>query len=208
VLRAGHRNDLETMRRAVPLLRSDYLFEPVGQQGHTYGLSFWIPFYGTGYCPSNTTGWGWGTGGISYEPYTRRSNMCPSNTACFDFRVKVDDDLLLKLYREWLEIGRDYFGDYYPLTQYNLSPTEWLAWQFNHPEAGKGFVQAFRRDQCIYSKAQLVLRGLDTGATYIVKNYDEISQEHISGRELMEKGLDVEIPSKPGAATIKYVKVK
>jgi len=41
-----------------------------------------------------------------------------------------------------------------------------------------------------------------------VKNYDEISQEHISGRELMEKGLSVEIPFKPGAATIKYVKVK
>jgi alpha-galactosidase len=203
----GHRNDLETMRRAVPLLRSDYLFEPVGQQGHTYGLSFWIPFHGTGYCPSNTSGWSWGTGGISYEPYTRRSNMCPSNTACFDFRVKVDDDLLLKLYREWLEIGWDYFGDYYPLTEYNLCPTEWLAWQFHRPEAGKGFVQAFRRDQCIYSKAQLELRGLDAEATYIVKNYDEPDQKHISGREMMEKGLSVEIPFKPGAATIKYVKV-
>jgi len=204
----GHRNDLETMRRAVPLLRSDYLFEPVGQQGHTYGLSFWIPFHGTGYCPSNTTGWGWGTGGVSYEPYTRRSNMCPSNTACFDLRVKVDDDLLLKLYREWLEIGRDYFGDYYPLTEYNLCPTEWLAWQFHCPEAGEGFVQAFRRDQCIYSKAQLELRGLDAEATYILKNYDELGQDRISGKELMEKGLSVEILCKPGAATIKYVKVK
>ena len=101
----GRRNDLETMRRAVPLLRSDYLFEPVGQQGHTYGLSFWLPFYGTGYCPSNTVGWGWGTGGVSYDPYTRRSNMCPSNTACFDFRVDVDDSLIQKLYREWLEVG-------------------------------------------------------------------------------------------------------
>jgi alpha-galactosidase len=204
----GHRNDLETMRRAVPLLRSDYLFEPVGQQGHTFGLSFWIPFHGTGYCPSNTTGWGWGTGGISYEPYTRRSNMCPSNTACFDFRVKVDDELLLRLYREWLEIGRNYFGDYYPLTQYNLNPKEWLAWQFYRPEAGEGFVQAFRRDQCIYSKAQLELRGLDAEATYIVKNYDEIDEDRFSGKELMEKGLSIEIPSKPGAATIKYMKVE
>jgi alpha-galactosidase len=204
----GHRNDLETMRRAVPLLRSDYLFEPVGQQGHTYGLSFWIPFYGTGYCPSNTTGWGWGTGGISYEPYTRRSNMCPSNTACFDFRVKVDDELLMKLYKEWLEIGRDCFGDYYPLMQYNLNPTEWLAWQFNRPEVGEGFVQAFRRDKCIYSEAQLKLRGLDDQATYIVKNYDQTGRQRISGNELMAEGLSVEIPFKPGAATIKYTKAK
>ena len=40
----GRRNDLETMRRAVPLLRSDYLLEPVGQQTHTYGIALWIPF--------------------------------------------------------------------------------------------------------------------------------------------------------------------
>ena len=44
----GRRNDLETLRRAVPLLRSDYIIEPVGNQGHTYGMSFWIPYYGTG----------------------------------------------------------------------------------------------------------------------------------------------------------------
>ncbi|MBN2328549.1 MAG: alpha-galactosidase [Candidatus Omnitrophica bacterium] len=203
----GHRNDLETMRRAVPLLRSDYLFEPVGQQGQTYGLSFWIPFHGTAYCPSNTSGWGWGTGANSYEPYTRRSNMCPSNNACFDFRVDVDDELLMKLYHEWLEIGSDYFGDYYPLTDYNMSPDDWLAWQFYRPEAGEGFVQAFRRDECIFSKAQLPLRGLDAGAVYRVKNYDESDSITATGKELMEKGLSVEIPRKPGAATIKLVKL-
>jgi len=94
------------------------------------------------------------------------------------------------------------------LTEYNLCPTEWLAWQFHRPEAGEGFVQAFRRDQCIYSKAQLELRGLDAEATYIVKNYDEPGQDRVSGKELMGKGLSIEIPFKPGAATIKYVKVK
>ena len=111
----GHRNDIETMRRAVPLLRSDYLFEPVGQQGHTYGLSFWIPFHGTAYCPSNSShGWGYGTGSKgAYGPYVRRSNMCPANTGCFDFREPVDDALILKLYREWRDVGRYYFGDYY-----------------------------------------------------------------------------------------------
>ncbi len=53
----GRRNDLETLRRAVILLRSDYqtpqgrFFSPddpiplqVGNQGHTYGLSSWVPY--------------------------------------------------------------------------------------------------------------------------------------------------------------------
>jgi len=41
----GRRNDLETMRRAVPLWRSDYAFEPVGHQCMTYGISFWLPYH-------------------------------------------------------------------------------------------------------------------------------------------------------------------
>ena len=44
----GRRNDLETLRRAVPLWRSDYAFEPVGHQCMTYGISLWIPYHGTG----------------------------------------------------------------------------------------------------------------------------------------------------------------
>ena len=68
------------------------------RQNHTYGLSYWLPFYGTGYNPSNGAGWGWGTGDVSYAPYIRRSNMCPANIGCFDFRLEVDDDLIRKLY--------------------------------------------------------------------------------------------------------------
>jgi alpha-galactosidase len=45
----GRRDDLETMRRAVPRTRSDYLIEPIGEQCHTYGLAFWLPYYGTGF---------------------------------------------------------------------------------------------------------------------------------------------------------------
>ena len=46
--RGGRRNDLETMRRAVPLWRSDYAFEPIGHQCMTYGISLWLPYHGTG----------------------------------------------------------------------------------------------------------------------------------------------------------------
>jgi alpha-galactosidase len=49
----GRRNDLETMRRAVPLTRSDFEFTYMpnvvdGNQCQTYGLSSWLPFQGTG----------------------------------------------------------------------------------------------------------------------------------------------------------------
>ncbi|MBC8876283.1 MAG: alpha-galactosidase [Planctomycetes bacterium] len=203
----GRRNDLETMRRAVPLLRSDYLFEPVGQQGHTYGLSFWLPFHGTGYCPSNTAGWGWGTGDTSYDPYTRRSNMCPSNTACFDFRVEVDDSLIQKLYSEWLEVGPDYFGDYYPLTAHSLEEDSWIAWQFHRPGVGKGMVQAFRRSGSDFYGGQFKLRGLRPDAQYEVRNFDEPGKVTLSGQQLMETGTEIAIKQQPGAAVVVYKRV-
>ena len=202
----GRRNDIETMRRAVPLLRSDYLFEPVGQQNHTYGLSYWLPFYGTGYNPSNGVGWGWGSGQISYDSYTRRSNMCPSNIGCFDFRLEVDESLIRKLYHEWLEIAPNYFGDYYPLTPYSLEQNVWSAVQFNRPAAGTGHVQAFRRADCIYESGRIPLRGLDPGATYVIKDFDAPAPASATGRELMEEGLLVTIPERPGAATLLYRK--
>ena len=203
----GRRNDLETMRRAVPLLRSDYLFEPIGQQGHTYGLSFWLPFYGTGYCPSNTVGWGWGTGGISYDPYTRRSNMCPANTACFDFRVAVDDTLIQTLYREWLKVAPDFFGDYYPLSEHTLEKTAWIAWQFHRPAAGRGFVQAFRRAGSDFYGAQFKLRGLRADAQYTVKNMDQPGEVRATGQQFMERGLEIAIRERPGAALIVYNRI-
>jgi alpha-galactosidase len=203
----GRRNDLETLRRAVPLLRSDYLFEPVGQQCHTYGLALWVPFFGTAYAPSNTVGWGWGTGGVSYDPYTRRSNMCPNNTACFDFRVPVDDDLLLKLYREWVEVAPNFFGDYYPLSPYSLSQTDWMAWQFHRPEEGAGMVQAFRREDNSFFGGQFRMRGLDSKATYEIHNMDEEEKRVATGQQLMEEGLEVAIRNRPGAAVVSYKRI-
>lgn len=204
----GHRNDLETMRRAVPLLRSDYLFEPVGQQGHTYGLSFWLPFHGTGYAPSNAAGWGWGAGKPSYGPYVRRSNMCPHGTGCFDFRVEVDDELILKLYNQWKEIGPDYFGNYYPLTDYNLSKREWIGWQFAGLDGSRGFVQAFRREQCMYTAAELRLRGLEPDVAYVLTNLDTRQSQTLTGRRLLDRGLVVSISEKPGSAVITYRKAR
>ncbi len=200
----GRRNDLETMRRAVPLLRSDYLFEPTGQQGHTYGLSMWLPIYGTGYTPSNTVGWGAGTGGVSYDPYTRRSNMCPANIGCFDFRVDVDDALIQKLYQEWLAVAPNYYGDYYPLTAYSSAEDSWVAWQFHRPESGEGFVQAFRRKESALYGGRFKLQGLVADAEYEVRNFDQPETVRMTGAALREQGLDIQIEASPGAAVIHY----
>jgi alpha-galactosidase len=187
----GHRNDLETMRRAVPLLRSDYIFEPIGQQCHTYGHAFWLPFFGTG------------NGAL--DPYTLRSAMCNNIIGCWDLRRKdLDYALLRRLFAQWREVSQEYYGDYYPLTPYSLAADSWIAWQFNRPEVGKGVVQAYRRQDSFYESARLRLFGLDPAKTYSVRNLDATVADKISGKELADKGLLVSMPDKPGSAWITY----
>ncbi len=192
----GRRNDLETMRRAVPLLRSDYVWEPVGNQGQTYGLSLWLPFYGAGF-----------TSPKDYSAYSHRSLMCPHQTMIYDVRADLDDNLLIKLYREWLDVAPYFYGDFYPLTSWNLSETDWIAWQFNQTGIG-GFVSAFRRSQCHFLSARFRLSGLDPDAEYRIENTDTTESMIRTGNELMEKGLLIKIPEQPGAVIVKYTAVK
>ena len=98
-------------------------------------------------------------------------------------------------------------GDYYPLTPYSLANDVWIGWQFDWPNEGEGCVQAFRRSKCEEPVKTFRLSGLDSGASYEVTNFDVKGSIRISGKELMEKGLKVEINGKPGTAVITYKRI-
>ncbi len=189
----GKRLELENLRRAVPLWRSDYAFEPVGTQGHSYGLAHWLPYSGTGVAAVDT--------------YAFRSDMCPSTVLNLDVRNKnLDYKLLQKLVQQWREVAPNYYGDYYPLTPYSLGNDMWMGWQYNRPETGEGMVQMFCRAGTMYDSGLCRLKGLEPEARYLLSDYDSEGTTTISGRELMEKGLRIIFASQPGAALIRYQK--
>ena len=193
----GRRNDLETLRRAVPLLRSDYIMEPVGNQCHTYGISFWIPYFGTG------------TGSGAIDPYLLRSVMCPHFTACFDVRrTDLDYEMIRRVMGQWRDIAEYFYGDYYPLTHYSLEKDVWIGWQFHSPEKDAGMIQVFRRAESIYESARFKLRGLDPAATYVVQDLDTADIQELTGSALMDDGLKVAIETQPGSVVITYKKVQ
>ena len=204
----GRRNDLETMRRAVPLWRTDYPLEPLASQCMTYGLSFWLPYHGTG-TVARLRGWYCGGEPTPVEPYGFWSDAsCPSILCGFDMRVKeLDYGPLRKLFGQWRQISACYLGDFYPLTSYSLAHDVWIAWQFDRPEAGDGLIEAFRREQSVYESARLKLRGLDPDARYEVTRFDENKPRRMTGRELTDDGLVVGIASAPGFAVYQYKKV-
>jgi alpha-galactosidase len=211
----GRRNDLETLRRAVPFIRSDYLFEPTGQQCHMYGISFWVPYNGTGavdrrslmeskivspfWLPKDR----WCE--IESDAYLFRSVMSPHLTPAFDVRDKdLDYASFRRLMSQWRHVAPGYYGDYYPLTPYSLKNNVWMAWQFDRPEAGEGLVQAFRRAECAEAFTRFRLRGLEADARYVVTDLDEGRPQQLTGRLLLERGLPVHIADQPGATVIWY----
>jgi alpha-galactosidase len=204
----GRRDDLETLRRATPLIRSDYLFEPTSQQNHHYSYASWIPYHGAGYVVGHSAIGFKVKDGI--DPYGFRANMSPSLTLCYDMRNKdLDYELARRLFTQLKQIGPNYLGDFYPLTPYSLSNNVWLAWQYDRPESGQGVVQGFRRPDCNFESARFKLNGLDASARYQVADLDHLNKvQTFTGEELAKRGLLMTIPDQPGAVVITYKRIK
>ena len=200
----GRRNDLETLRRAVPLWRSDYAFEPIGHQCMTYGISLWIPYHGTGTVACANASY-YGGGATPVEPYAFWSNAAPSLGSGIDIRVKeIDYDALRRLVGQWRDTNANYYGDYYPLTPYTRANNVWIAWQFHRPEADAGMVQAFRRADCPEATIRVQLRGLKSDSRYEFERLDGASVTVLTGAELMTNGLPVSAQQSPDVAIFTY----
>jgi alpha-galactosidase len=194
----GRRNDLETLRRAVPLLRSDYPLTSFnaacseGQQCQTLGISLWMPYHGTGMPLS--------------DAYSMRSGFVPAYRLGWDVRDrKVDLALLRRTVAEFRQCEEFLLGDFYPLATWSLSRDVWVAWQYDRPEQGDGLVQAFRREDSPYEMARLKLRALDAEARYRVTDLDKPeAPQQFTGRELMKDGLPITLRIQRSAGLLIY----
>jgi alpha-galactosidase len=153
-------------------------------QGHTYGISSWIPYYGSG-C-------------YFTDPYSARSYIMPcSGYGGTNAETK-------RAYEECRLVAPFMLGDYYPLTPYSIQPGDWIAWQFDRPDLRGGVVQAFRHETNDLPSRVLCLKGLVRSAKYEVTDLDNGAPKRMSGKTLMEQGLIVDIKDKPGSAVILY----
>ena len=199
----GRRIDIETLRRSIPMWRSDYQcpanFEPEASQCHALGFNTWMPYSGTG------------TGRL-YDEYRFRSCYGASLTTNYFY---VEDqayadtpekiEFLQKYTAEYLRV-RPYFSeDFYPLTEYSDKSDTWCAWQLDRPEKGDGIVQVFRRENSPHASASLPFFAVDKGANYIFTDADG-GEFTFRGADLAERGLDIKIDEKRKAKLYFYRK--
>lgn len=191
----GRRNDLETMKRAVPLTKSDFQFDYMpnvvdGNQCQTYGLSSWLPFYGTG--------------AYIYDVYSFRSfymtlfgmgGLSPDNRAAQQ-----------QAYSECRQVAPCMlYGDYYPLTPYSLADNVWIGWQFDRPDTGEGCVQMFRRTNSVTSSYVVKFQALSASKYYAVRDFDNGNLGIFRGDQLATNGITLKL--NPRQSSILYYSV-
>ena len=202
----GRRIDIETLRRSIPLWRSDfqctanYLLE--GAQCHHMAFNQWMPFSGTG-------------SGRSYDTYRMRSAYSPA-LACahtFSDREPFGNDpekmiWLKNILEEYLKVRPLMDANYYPLTEISDRTDIWAASQFDRPTESDGMIQIFRREKSPYHSAALQLFAIEKDCDYCFTDADDGSEIVINGADLDKSGFTVTIPQKRTAKIYFYRKVR
>ena len=201
----GKRLDMETLRRSVPLWRSDAQCpaDPIPEltQANHMNFSLWLPYSGT-------------SPGRLYDTYRMRSAYAPCMSSNYSYSADEqsfgedpEQVAWLKARGEEYLLIRPYFeGDIYHLTPPTRDDASWCAIQWDRPEKGDGLIQVFKREHCLYPEARFPLRKVAAEADYVFTDLDG-GEWRTSGRELCEKGFCLRMEEDRVAKLYLYKKV-
>lgn len=202
----GRRIDIETLRRSIPLWRSDYQcpanFLPEVSQCHNLSFNTWIPFSGTG-------------SGRAYDTYRIRSSYSSAlatNYAYSEQEEAFGDDpeklcWLKKRLGEYLKVRPYMSEDFYPLTEVSDRTDIWCASQFDRKAENDGVILVFRRENSPYEIAGFNLYAIDETCNYVFTDMDDGSKFTVSGKALSEEGLKIELRQKRSSNIFIYKKI-
>lgn len=181
----GRRNDLETMRRSVPLHLSDYDSKLNDQRQAIAYTGFGVfPFFGVlTMVPF--------TGVDKYQIY---SLFFPSLPYMIDVWEEGTDIASLKQYDAvWRRLNKYFYADYYPLSPWSCADTVWMGWELFDPEKEAGYFQLFRRENSADETYTVRLKGLSPELTYRLERDDGVVTM-ATGHVLMTDGYTVSLP--------------
>lgn len=195
----GRRNDIETMRRAVPLHYTDigYGHHPIKQLQHRQMFE-WIPYF-----RAHTFNWdkpdGTYGGSRPVDEFAFQNAFAPSMTCMVEWN---DTPERFAIARQMIPIWRraanlELSGDFYPLTVCRKSPDDWYAIQFDDQTSKEGFIQIIR-NVGVTQDSVTVFPQVDTTATYLFSDYVGKRSFRISGSELARQGFNDTVPPRSG----------
>ncbi len=198
----GRRIDLETNMRSIPMWRSDYndnnvvRGDTLADQGMTMGMAQFIPI---------NTGPAWRA-----DPYYWRCASSTGPEAYWDPRPdNYSIEQCKQAVAETQELREYVLGDFWQLTENNVDPRQWAAWQYHRPEKDDGYAVFFRRQDCPFVTMETSLRGVDADRKYRVRfyyDYTVAKEETLTGKQL--QNFAVSIPKRMGSLLVRYEPAK
>jgi alpha-galactosidase len=197
----GRRIDLETISRSMALWRSDTGCGP-GNEGLAQSQSAYL----FQYLPIHST--------CSWIPkaYDVRSAATTGIALQFDY---LNKDFPWKqaqaAAKEVRENSKYWYGDFYALTPFGTGAGEFVAFQLHRPDLDAGIVIAFRREKAVPMGLILPPRAIKASSRYEVEFIDEdrkSTKSIMTGKELLENGLELRIPKQRASLVVRYRAVK
>lgn len=180
----GGRNDLESLRRALPLLRSDSDRKGIAHRlSMTSSFSKWIPFNGAGSIGDNPTNDPFGIGVT--DLYSVRASYLPSmHVTTLQPTQKPDTDFAFyrTVLSEWKRVSPYLLKELYVLTPWHkeidrtkhreIDHTDYTVFCYFDPEAEKGVLLGFREQECAKPTFTLSLPFAVKGERYRLTDED------------------------------------
>jgi alpha-galactosidase len=117
---------------------------------------------------------------------------------------RFDLDELRTRVKEFKLLRPLFYGDFYPLTSHSVESDVWCAYQLYRKDRNRGAVLAFRRKESPFSAGRFKLHGLEAGGKYEFTDIDSGGKRQFTGRELMETGIEINMPAAPCSVLLTY----
>ena len=199
----GGRNDLESMRRGVPLLRSDFDRTTTSLRlAMSTSFNKWIPF-----CGANTRE---KAGQVdakgASDPYIWRVSYLPvlNIESQYVYDPTQNFDMVRFGLQEWRKVAPFLLKDFYVLTPWHTDrdKSNFTALSYYDEEAGKGIILAFRMEECGLENLKVKLPFAKADKEYVFTDEDTKAVESCNGDVLTKSGITFNLPEKRMARLI------
>ena len=203
----GGRNDLESMRRGVPLLRSDADRTTTSLRlSMTTSFNKWIPFCGASTVEQANQLDADG----KRDKYIFRASYNPifNVSAQWTQDPDTDFDMLRFGVDEWNSVKDYMLKDFYVLSEWKpeADKSDWTSYIYHDPKTDSGVLFAFRMEDCEQPSYKIALSMLNPDSDYELVDADKGVIGSFSGKELIN-GYTFE-HDKPRSASLIFIQRK